>query len=94
MLQKTPDVKILVEMKSFAADATKLKVNIVEVLKLIRQSWEAVTGKTVKNCFKTAGFLQLKYDDVFLEESKTAACNGIAPQNLSVIDYECEFCEL
>ena len=48
-----------------AIDDKKLLQNasIIEVMKILVLAWAEVTPKTVKNCFKKAGFSKIKEDD-------------------------------
>ena len=48
-----------------ATDDKKLLQNasIIEVMKILVLAWAEVTPKTVKNCFKKAGFSEIEEDD-------------------------------
>ena len=48
-----------------AIDDKKLLQNasIIEVMKILVLAWAEVTPKTVKNCFKKAGFSEIEEDD-------------------------------
>ena len=43
-------------------------VSIIEVMKILVLTWAEVTPKTVKNCFKKAGFPEIE-DDVIHESN-------------------------
>ena len=54
------------QIKYIDAGSTTLKINILETSRMLVRLWDAVSGSTVKNCFRKAGIS---------EETRVASIN-------------------
>ena len=85
------------QIKYFDADRTTPKINILEAMRMLVRSWDALSVSTVKNCFRKAGITKKTHvanindeDDPFklLEENvKELKLSCLVDGDLTVNDY-------
>ena len=86
------------QTKYIEAGRTTSKINILEAMRMLVRSWDAVSANTVKNCYRKAGILEETQiasinddeDDLFklLEENINELYpRGLVDRDLTVDDY-------
>ena len=85
------------QIKYFDADRTTPKINILEAMRMLVRSWDALSVSTVKNCFRKAGITKKTHvanindeDDPFklLEENvKELKLSCLVDEDFTVNDY-------